>query len=166
MGKAHRVFLSLGSNIRPEENLPRAVALLRQYGELRAVSTAWESRAMGSPGPNFLNACVLLITPLSPTEIKPQIVQPVEAALGRVRLPNKNAPRTIDIDILMIDDVPLDPQQWEAAFIVVPLAELAPHMRHPRSGEALAEVARRLRRRTWIAERPEVLLAWRDDAKS
>ncbi len=166
MGRAHHVFLSLGSNIRPQENLPRAVALLREYGEVRAVSTAWESRALGTPGPNFLNACVLLITPLPLTEIKPQIVQPVETALGRVRLPDKNAPRTIDIDVIMVDDVPLDARHWEVAFIVVPLAELAPHMPHPRSGEALAEVARRLRSHTWIVERPEVLQAFRDDAKS
>lgn len=157
MGRAHRVFLSLGSNIRPEENLPQAVALLRQYGEIRAVSTVWETHAMGSEGPNFLNACVLFITPLSLAEIKQQVIQPVESVLGRVRLPDKNAPRTIDIDVIMIDDAPVNLQQWDMAFIIVPLAELAPRMRHPHSGEELVEIARRMQNTTWIIKRPDVL---------
>ena len=55
----HQVYLSLGSNIQPEVNLPRAVELLQEYGKFIKVSRAWESEAVGSDGPNFLNACVL-----------------------------------------------------------------------------------------------------------
>ena len=71
----HQVYLSLGSNIQPEVNLPEAVKLLQEYGEIRKISTAWESAAVGSDGPNFLNACALLITSLAKADLKEKCIR-------------------------------------------------------------------------------------------
>ena len=62
MDETHDVYLSLGSNIDPENNLPRAIEMLRLYGRVKDISGVWESHAVGSDGPNFLNASVSLET--------------------------------------------------------------------------------------------------------
>src|SRR5918993_2783170 len=67
MSDLHLAYLSLGSNIQPETNLVRAIERLGQYGRLEKISSAWESQSVGADGPNYLNACVLLVTPLART---------------------------------------------------------------------------------------------------
>jgi 2-amino-4-hydroxy-6-hydroxymethyldihydropteridine diphosphokinase len=159
MADFHRAYLNIGSNIRPEANLPRALEMLRQHGQVPAVSQAWETRAVGSAGPNFLNACVLFLTPLSAGDLKTQVINPIEDGLGRVRGDDRNAPRTIDLDIALYDDTPLHLNNWENAFLLVPLAELAPELRHPMTGERLSDAAERVLRVTWIIPRPDVIAA-------
>jgi 2-amino-4-hydroxy-6-hydroxymethyldihydropteridine diphosphokinase len=159
----HTVYLSIGSNLDPGNYLPKAILLLRRHGRIQAHSSAWESKPVGSEGPNFLNACVLFLTLLATDEIKTRIVRPIESALGRVRGPDKNTPRTIDIDPILIDGNALRLDQWESAFIVVPMAELAPALQHPISREPMLRAAARLSRSAWIQPRPEVLsLTWLD----
>ena len=153
----HEVYLNIGSNIEPEKYLPRAIRLLREQGEVRAISKAWESHAYGSDGPDFLNACVLFLTPLDPQKLKEQILRPIESALGRVRGPDKYAPRTIDIDIVLFDGEVFSGEFWSNAFVVVPLADILPDLHHPRHYEQLSQVAMHLRRQTWIVARPDVL---------
>lgn len=153
----HQVYLSLGSNIEPEANLPRAVQLLQKYGEIRNVSRAWESEAVGSDGPNFLNACILFVTPLSQTEVKEQIIHSIETRLGRKRTADKYAPRTIDIDIVLFDEQLCDEKFWRQAFVVVPLAEIHPEYKHPATQENILQTAAKLRQATWIETRPEAL---------
>jgi 2-amino-4-hydroxy-6-hydroxymethyldihydropteridine diphosphokinase len=153
----HEAYLNIGSNIEPEYNLREAVRLLREHGEVKAVSNAWQSHAFGSDGPDFLNACVLFLTPLDVDELKEQIIHPIEAKLGRVRGPDKNAPRTIDIDIILFDDEPFSGEFWSNAFVVVPLAELLPDFHHPFNYEHLVHVAAHMRRQTWIQARSDVL---------
>ncbi len=155
----HEAFLNLGSNIRPEHYLPEAVRLLRQHGEVIAVSSAWQSHAVGSDGPDFLNACVLFCTSLDAQTLIWKILRPIEAQLGRVRTADRNAPRTIDIDLVLFDDEPFDQDFWSAPFVVVPLAELIPHYPHPYGYENLATIAARARRKTWIVNRPDVFSA-------
>jgi len=157
MADPHRVFLSLGSNIKPEQNLPKAVELLRGFGPLEAVSTAWETEAVGTSGPNYLNACVLFRTPLPAAEVKEQVIRPIEAALGRKRSENRYAPRPIDLDIVLYDDMPSNLEFWEYSFVIVPLAELCPKLLHPRRGEKLSQVAKEMRLGERIIARPEVL---------
>lgn len=157
MNILHEVYLSVGSNIEPELNLPKGIQLLRKYGEVWATSSAWESQAVGSNGPNFLNASVLFATLLDVDELKEQVIHPVEAALGRVRSADKFAPRTMDIDISLFDGAALNNDIWAKAFVVVPLAELLPDFIFPPSQEKLSDVAKRMRRQTWIMVRPEVL---------
>ncbi len=145
-------YLSLGSNIEPERHLPEAVAHLAQYGYVRAVSAVWETRPVGfSDQPNFLNAALLLETDLSAQALREEAIASIEAALGRVRAKNKNAPRTIDIDIMLFNHDTLqvgrrripDPEVLERPFVAIPLAEIAPDYIHPQTGQTLRDIARR-----------------------
>jgi 2-amino-4-hydroxy-6-hydroxymethyldihydropteridine diphosphokinase len=153
----HRVILSLGSNINPTENIIQALGLLCQQASLQRVSSAWESPAVGSEGPNFLNAAAWIETPLSMSDLKQHILRPIEAQLGRVRTADKNAARTIDIDILIYDENLVEPTAWEHAFLAAPLAELLPNFSHPQSGEPIFKAAERLAHETQLKHRPEVI---------
>jgi len=153
----HQVYLSIGSNIQPEVNLPRAIDLLAEYGNIRKGSSAWESESAGSDGPNYLNACVLFMTPLFLDELKEKVIHPIEAKMGRQRSEDKYAPRTIDIDIILFDDQSCNDKFWTLAFVVIPLAEIYPEFRSPLIPEDITETAKRLRQKIWMETRPEVL---------
>ena len=157
MDKLHKVYLSIGSNIEPEVNLPRAIEMLSTYGRVEAVSDAWESHAVGSAGPNFLNASVELVTDIEPSELKERVARPIEEALGRVRTEDKNAPRPIDVDVMMVDGEACNVDRWDSAFVLLPIAELAPNERHPLTGESLRDAADRAQAATWIVQRPGLL---------
>jgi len=145
-------FLSLGANIDPEKNLPAAVRELSRHGRVAAVSRVWQSPAAGRSGqPDFLNAALLLETSLSAPELKEKVIAAIETRLGRVRSGDKFAPRPIDIDIMLFNcdilrlgsrAIP-DPEVLERPFVAIPLAEIAPHYRHPETGETLAAIAAR-----------------------
>ncbi len=153
----HQVYLSLGSNIQPRMNLPKAIDLLLEHGKILKVSSAWESEAVGSDGPNFLNACVLFLTSLMYAELKEQVIHPIEAKLGRIRSADKYAPRTIDIDIVIFDDELCNEKFWKQAFVVIPLAEIYPDYQNPTTQESIIETVTRLRHKVWMEIRPEVL---------
>jgi 2-amino-4-hydroxy-6-hydroxymethyldihydropteridine diphosphokinase len=145
-------LLSLGSNIEPEKNLPAAVRELSSYGRVSRISGVWESPPVGAPDqPDYLNAALLLETPLSARELKETALAAVEAGLGRVRGADRFAPRTIDIDIMYFNRERLrlgrrsipDPEALERPFVAIPLAEIAPDYIHPETGETLAEIAAR-----------------------
>jgi 2-amino-4-hydroxy-6-hydroxymethyldihydropteridine diphosphokinase len=120
----HQVCLLIGSNIQPERNLPLSVTLLKKVMPVLQVSSVWESATVGSDGPNMLNAAILVSTPLEADDLKEQVLRPLEAQMGRVRTSDKNAPRTIDLDIIFFDQHCLEPNLWHYAFRVP----------HPRQG--------------------------------
>lgn len=155
----HKVYLSLGSNIEPHVHLPKAVQLLHEYGQVSQVSSVWESHAVGSEGPNFLNACVCFLTQLLAHDLKENAIRQIEAELGRVRFADKNAPRTIDIDILLFDQEPFNVNYWEYAFVAVPLAELIPEYIHPLRLKKLALMSEQLQSQVWIVPRRDVLIS-------
>jgi 2-amino-4-hydroxy-6-hydroxymethyldihydropteridine diphosphokinase len=157
MNEFHRAYLSLGSNISPQTHLVRAVRQLAKLGMIAKISNAWESESVGADGPNYLNACILFITPLAEVELKKQILYPTEAQLGRRRSDNKFAPRTMDIDIVIFNNRSCADKYWEQAFVVVPLAEIYPTFHNPLTQETLTETAARLRREIWMEARWEVL---------
>ena len=149
---AELAIVALGSNIEPERHLPEAVAALRAMGA-QAVSSVYQNPARGGrPQPDFLNAAVLLETQLEPAALKAAL-RGLEADLGRVRTEDKYAPRTIDLDLLllgdrsvMLEDLILpDPELLTKAHLAVPAAEVAPTAVHPHSGETLQAIAERLR---------------------
>ena len=157
-----RVVISLGSNIDKEHNLPAAVRLLASSPavSLVAVSPVYETASVGAgDGPHFFNAAVLLLTTQTAAELKDGLLSDVERALGRVRTADKNAPRTIDLDITLYDDdifeytpsdgrprrVP-DPDLRRFPHCLQPVADLLPDMPHPETGEPLGRLAERLRR--------------------
>jgi 2-amino-4-hydroxy-6-hydroxymethyldihydropteridine diphosphokinase len=157
MNESHQAYLSLGSNIYPKTNLLKAIELLQNHGRIEKISSAWESESVGSPGPNYLNACVLLLSELEQAELKNQALLPIERELGRKRTTDKFAPRTIDIDIVIFDDRSCDDKYWEQAFVVIPLAEIHPQYENPLTGETLVKTATRLRQQLWMETRPDVL---------
>jgi len=159
-------FLSLGSNIAPETNIAAAVRELAAYGRVVRASRVWETPPVGFPDqPNYLNAAVLLETTLSAPELHDVAIAAIEHKLGRVRDPgNRNAPRTIDIDIALFNREVLsvghrtipDPDILSRAFVAVPLAELD---MHPEDGRTLAEIAAALKATTpEMRLRPDVPL--------
>jgi 2-amino-4-hydroxy-6-hydroxymethyldihydropteridine diphosphokinase len=150
--RIHRAYLSLGSNIDPEKNLPAAVRGLGRYGRVRRVSAVWQSPPLGGfAQPDYLNAALLLETDLSAEDLKNKAIGSVEALLGRVRSGDRNAPRTIDIDIILFDRNQLlvggrtipDPELLERPFVAIPLAEISPGYIHPVTGSSLEEIASR-----------------------
>jgi len=157
MSELHSAYLSLGSNIQPETNLVRAIQLLQKYGRIEKISSAWESESVGAEGPNYLNACVSLITSLAQAELKEQALLPIEIELGRRRSADKFAPRTIDIDIVVFDGQSCDDKYWEQAFVIVPLAEIYPEYQNPLLKESIMKTATRLRQQVWMEPRSEVL---------
>ena len=143
-------YLSLGSNIEPENNLPQAVALLNQFGRVMATSSVWQTAAVGfTAQPDFLTAAVLLETPLSAETLRLQAITQIENALGRVRTENKNGPRPIDIDIMLFNHDVLklgrrripDPELLERSFVAIPMAEIAPEYVHPEVNTTLEEIS-------------------------
>lgn len=148
----NQAFLSLGSNIEAEINLPAAVRKIAQYGRIVRISTVWETTPVGPDGqPNFLNAALWLETRLSAKELKDEAIAEIETALGRVRSSDRFAPRPIDIDIMLFNADRLqlgggpipDPEILERPFVVISLAEIAPDYVHPETGETLATIASR-----------------------
>ena len=157
--------MSLGSNIQPESNLVSALERLQDFGRLEKISNAWESKSVGAEGPNYLNACALLVTSLVQRDLKEQALLPIETSLGRRRSADKFAPRTIDIDIIVFDGLSCDDKYWEQAFVVVPLAEIYPEFQNPFAKESIFETAARLRQRVWMEARREVLGRFRGSSQ-
>lgn len=157
MNELHQAYLNLGSNIQPEVNLVKAIQLLREYGEIKKISSAWESKSVGMQGPNYLNSCLLFMSPFVPVALKENIIRPIEAKLGRARSNNKYTPRTIDIDIILFDEKPYNYRFWNYAFVIVPLAEIHPTYRNPFTKQDITQTATQIRKDVWIEIRPEVL---------
>jgi len=133
------VYVSLGSNVgEREKNLRAAITKLRQVGELVAVSAFYETEPMEVANqPWFLNCAVAMKTGLMPRQLLSRILK-IEQEMGRRRTLPKG-PRTIDIDILLFGnsvihttqlDVP-HPALHRRRFVLEPLAEIAPQVRHP-----------------------------------
>ena len=155
---SNQVVIALGSNIEKERNLPLAIELLRELCNVTAVSPIYETEPVGLLNqPTFFNAAILIQTDLTASEIKQQVINVIEARLKRVRQPDKNAPRTIDADIVLFNDAvfeydsgdgrlhPIpDPDLLRFAHVAVPVADLLPNFPHPKTGEPLAEIASRL----------------------
>jgi len=138
------VYLGLGSNIRPEENLSLGVRELRRhYGDLD-VSAVYRGAAIGFEGDDFLNLVVQLRSEETPVEICHEIERLHDLA-GRDRGNDKWSSRPLDIDLLLYDDQVIDERPvrvprgdiLEYSFVLRPLAELAPDLVHPVTGKTM-----------------------------
>lgn len=141
-----RIYISLGSNIEREHHIRAGLdALHAEFGEL-TVSRVFESEAVGFAGRPFYNLVVGADTDL-PLATLCQRLRAMEFAHGRESGAKKFAPRTLDLDLLLygdlVCDVPVALPRGEIltnAFVLWPLAELAPSLRHPVDGRTLDEL--------------------------
>ena len=140
------VFLGLGSNVDPQQNLRLAVdELRRRYGSL-VLSNVYQSAAVGFEGTDFLNLVVGLNTDESPTDIHAQI-ESIHDIAGRERGDAKFIARPLDIDLLLYDDLVLDEPPirlpradiLKYSFVLLPMQELVPDLVHPVTGRSMAE---------------------------
>lgn len=143
----HTVYLALGSNIGDRRaHLAAALQRLREVVEITALSSVYETEPVGySDQPRFLNIALQGRTMLSPEELL-RYAKKIEEVLGR-QPTFRNGPRPIDIDILLFDDQHIvrdeltipHPRMTERAFVLVPLAEIAPGAIDPVSGKSIQE---------------------------
>jgi len=150
---AERVFVGLGANLGDARaTLAAAVKALENHPgiTLVAMSSLYRTAPVDATGPDYINAVVELRTTLAPMPLL-QALKAIEADHGRQR-PYRHAPRTLDLDLLLYgqrqaDDPQLTlphPRLHRRAFVLEPLAELAPDLTHPRLGllrDQLANVA-------------------------
>lgn len=142
-----RVYVSIGSNIDKESNIRSAIAVLRQkFGRL-VVSTVYQTEAVGFDGEDFHNLVVGFDTQRTPTTVA-DVLRGIENDHRRDRDENRFGPRTLDLDLLLYDDLVVDQNGLQLprdeitryAFVLCPLAEIAGDLRHPRSGKPLREL--------------------------
>jgi 2-amino-4-hydroxy-6-hydroxymethyldihydropteridine diphosphokinase len=105
------------------------------------ISRAWVTPSFGSPGPDFINIAVQISTDLGKKEIKEKVISQIEQKLKRVRNSDKNAPRTIDLDIILFNGELVDTEIWRRPYVALPVAELAPNLVHPGDNRLLHEIA-------------------------
>lgn len=140
-------WLSLGSNLEPERHLRAAAAALRErFGAVR-FSPVYRTQAIGFAGPDFLNAAAAIDTDLGPLALNDRL-HALEDALGRDRTGPRFSSRTLDLDIVLFDELVLDGpghlqiprRELQHAFVLKPLFDLAPDLRLPTTGQSLAEL--------------------------
>lgn len=139
-----RVHVALGGNIDPAARLPQAARLLRARFPDLACSSAWRNPAEGFAGDDFYNAVAAFDTDLTVAELRP-LLHAIEEQCGRLRSDAKWAPRAMDIDLLLHGDYVGPSAAGELpradllrrAYMLGPLAELAPALRHPVNGERI-----------------------------
>lgn len=142
------VYVSVGSNIAPEENVLRAFELLALQLPVVQTSTMYRTKALGRPWQaDFVNGVWHVRTDLEPRVVKYSVLRGIETALGRVRSEDAYADRPIDLDILVYGDCVVseaglripDPDILDRPFLAIPLLELEPDIVLPGFGIRLAE---------------------------
>jgi 2-amino-4-hydroxy-6-hydroxymethyldihydropteridine diphosphokinase len=150
--------IALGSNLESrfgdrEANLREAVRRFGQLGEVRAVSSFYDTEPVGFlEQPRFLNGALVLVTRLKPVALMRELLL-VERAMGRERAGAvAKGPRLIDLDLLFYDDVVMKtdeltlphPEMQERRFVLEPLAEIASEWVHPVLGMTVLELLERI----------------------
>ncbi|MEX0900704.1 MAG: 2-amino-4-hydroxy-6-hydroxymethyldihydropteridine diphosphokinase [Gammaproteobacteria bacterium] len=143
-----RVFIGVGSNVDRERNVPKGVRALRAaFREIRC-STVWDNPAVGFDGDPFLNLVVEVETPRSASDVAAQLDR-IERGFGRARSGDRKLlARALDLDLLLYGDAVIDQEAvrvprgeiLDYAFVLAPLAELAPEAVHPTVGRSYKEL--------------------------
>lgn len=147
-------YIGMGGNLAswagsPESTLAAAALRLQSLGHISARSSLYSTEPVGfTAQPRFLNAAVALETNLAPHELLDRLMA-IEKDFGRDRSSGfVNGPRTLDLDILLFDDLIVrepgleipHPRLAERAFVLVPLDEIAPQIVDPRSGRTVSQL--------------------------
>jgi len=155
-GVEQQVYVAIGSNLGDRDaHVAAGIAALRETRgiEVVAVSPLYETDPVGPPpqGP-YLNGAIQLATCLDPAALLARMLE-IEAAEGRTRGADRNAPRTLDLDLLLYGErkcsrpgleIP-HPRLAERPFVLEPLRDLAPNLVHPILGDTIEVLARRVR---------------------
>ena len=143
-------YVSIGSNIEREANIRAGIAALRTHFEDPIFSSIYESTAVGFSGDNFFNLVAGFNTTLQPGELC-ELLRMIEDQNGRKRNSVRFSSRTLDMDLLLYDDLVLHTERLQLprdeitrnAFVLAPLAEIAPTQTHPTLHVTYAELWQR-----------------------
>ena len=146
----HRVYISIGSNIEPARHVRLAVTALHEYYGRLDISRVYESEAVGFDGDNFYNLVVGLDTEQDVNTVN-RTLHEIEARYGRDRSGPRFSARSIDLDLLLYDDLIMQVDKLilpreeilQNAFVLWPLAEIAPQLIHPVKQQSMADLWQR-----------------------
>ena len=141
------VFIGVGSNIDRDENIRSGIRVLREQFDNVNTSTLYETSAVGFEGDNFYNMVVSFETELGPRELQEKL-HDIENQFGRTRGGPRYVSRTLDLDLLLYDDLVCDEEGLQVpredvtkfAFVLLPLSEIAGELRHPISTRSYADL--------------------------
>lgn len=158
----HTIYISVGSNIDPHTHVKLAMAELRDCFSDLNQSSLYESRAVGFDGDNFINLVVSAMTDKTIRQVV-DCLHEIEARHGRDRQGPKFSSRTLDLDLLLYDDlickkddihVPREEILFNA-FVLYPLAELAPDLVHPIEQKSMSQLWQdfdKAKQKIWVVE--------------
>ena len=127
MAGTNRAVVGFGSNINPEENTAVVKREVSELGNiLQESSFIYTKPLLYTDQPDFFNGALLILTHLDLDALKKELKK-IEAGLGRERTTNKNAPRTMDLDILIYNDIAIDSDIYEREYLRDSIVELLPH---------------------------------------
>jgi len=166
----HLVYVGIGSNIEQDKYIRLAVHYLAEsFGEhcQLQLSPVYKTQAVGFEGDDFFNLVASFITDLSPVEVE-QTLKDIEHKNGRRRDQEKFSARTLDIDLLLYDQeiinnnsisVPRDEIE-KYAFVLSPLADLAPNLIHPQTQQSMSEMWQKLSKQSHAGELQKIDFNW------
>jgi 2-amino-4-hydroxy-6-hydroxymethyldihydropteridine diphosphokinase len=149
----HTAYIGMGANLAswagpPQATLGAAASRLESLGRIVARSSLYSTEPVGiAEQPRFVNAVIALETELEPRQLLSELLA-VELEFGRDRAAEvANGPRTLDLDILLFDNLRIDepgleiphPRLAERAFVLIPLCEIAPQASDPRTGKTVTQ---------------------------
>ncbi len=152
MNQYRKIHISIGSNLGDKlKNIEKAIELIHlRIAIIQSISSIYKTEAEGFKGDDFLNVCISIFSNDLPTDIM-QTLLDIESDLGRLRNnKNKIESRTIDIDILLVEDLILNtallqvphPKMHERKFVLTPLLEIDPKINHPIRKESISDMLR------------------------
>jgi 2-amino-4-hydroxy-6-hydroxymethyldihydropteridine diphosphokinase len=161
-------LISIGSNVDPEVHLCSAVRQLKALGHLAGVSEVYQTRAVGDQRqqqPQYLNAAAAVRTCLPAGEVRRRL-KTIQTRLGRSPQNDRNQPVPIDLDLCLLGDQVIDAEDVtipdseivKREYLAVTLAQLRPSLRHPLTGQTLAQIAAELKGSSEIRLRDDVRL--------
>jgi 2-amino-4-hydroxy-6-hydroxymethyldihydropteridine diphosphokinase len=149
-----RAYISIGSNIEPLRYIRSSIRTLREYYDKLILSSVYETEAVGFEGDNFYNLVVGFDTEMEVDKVISSLKQ-IENDNNRQRTSERFSARTLDLDLLLYDNFIVKDEILKYAFVIMPLAEIAPRSVHPvtkQSYRYLAQAFDTAEQAIWIVD--------------